>query len=186
MDNNISVSVQINQTLLELTQGDITQQDTDAIVNAANNSLLGGGGVDGAIHRAAGAELLAETRTLNGCQTGDAKITRGYRLKARHIIHAVGPIYRPSDPDCARLLANAYRRSLELAAENHLNSIAFPSISTGAYGYPLEEAAPIALKTVIDFAQTHSQPGLVRIVLFNDSILKSYRDALSTLTQDQS
>ncbi len=176
--------VRIHRTYLELVQGDITQQDTDAIVNAANSSLLGGGGVDGAIHRAAGPELLIETRTLGGCKTGDARITQGYRLKAGFIVHAVGPIYRPRDPDCARLLASAYRRSLELATENHLRSIAFPSISTGAYGYPLEEAAPIAVNSVVDFTLNHEGVlELVRFVLFNDSILDVYQHALNQVIQ---
>lgn len=181
MADQLLTHVRINQTLLELTQGDITQQDTDAIVNAANSSLLGGGGVDGAIHRAAGPELLAETRTLGGCQTGDAKITRGYRLKARYVIHAVGPIYRPGDPDSARMLRSAYQRSLQLAVENDIKSIAFPSISTGAYGYPLEEAAPIALQTVVNFAKEQNKLEVVRFVLFNDAILRAYQTALSQL-----
>ena len=139
----------IDHTFLELVQADITTLDVDAIVNAANSSLLGGGGVDGAIHRAAGPELLAECRTLGGCPTGEAKITKGYRLKARHVIHTVGPIYsgRPRDAD---LLASAVRSSLRLADEHRLKSIAFPAISTGVYGYPMEEAAHIILSTIVD------------------------------------
>lgn len=177
------MQAQINQTTLELVQGDITQQDVDAIVNAANNSLLGGGGVDGAIHRAAGPELLAETRTLGGCATGDAKITRGYKLKARHVIHAVGPVYRPDDPDVPRLLASAYRRSLEVALEHELKTIAFPAISAGVYGYPLAEAASIALETVYDIASTRGGLSLVRFVLFSDSVLNAFETALRDLTE---
>ncbi|MCJ7663117.1 MAG: O-acetyl-ADP-ribose deacetylase, partial [Desulfobacterales bacterium] len=159
------MQIKINKAILEMVQGDITQQATDAIVNAANSTLLGGGGVDGAIHRAAGPALLAECRTLGGCATGDAKITKGYQLKARHVIHTVGPVYRREGPQAAELLASAYRRSLEVANEHHLKSVAFPSISTGAYGYPLAEAAPIALKTVAAFLKKHPDIELVRFVL---------------------
>lgn len=172
---------QINQTTLELVQGDITRQDVDAIVNAANNSLLGGGGVDGAIHRAAGRELLAETRALNGCKTGDAKITRGYKLNARHVIHTVGPIYQTDDPEVPRLLQSAYRRSLEVAGENGIQSIAFPAISTGVYGYPMAEATPLALNTVCDYAAAHETPTLVRFVLYDAGALSAYENALRAI-----
>ena len=134
---------------------DITKLDVDAIVNAANTSLLGGGGVDGAIHRAAGPKLLEECRTLHGCKTGEAKITKGYNLKARHVIHTVGPIYSGSPKD-ARMLRNCYWNSLELARANEIHSIAFPAVSTGVYGYPLTDATEIALKTVADWLNDHA------------------------------
>lgn len=176
------MKVTVNRSVLELVQGDITQQDTDAIVNAANQSLLGGGGVDGAIHRAAGPQLLAECRTLGGCATGDAKITKGYNLKARHVIHTVGPVYRRGSLEVRDLLASAYRRSLEVAHENRLKSLAFPSISTGAYGYPVEEAAPIALSTVIDYLKAHQDIEQVRFVLFSTDVFRAYEKALQDLT----
>ena len=178
------MQIKINKAIIELVQGDITQQETDAIVNAANPSLLGGGGVDGAIHRAAGPELLAECRTLGGCETGDAKITKGYKLKAKHVIHTVGPIYRREGTRAPAILASAYRRSLEVANENGLKSIAFPSISTGAYGYPLKEAAPIALKTVADFLKKHPTLDLVRFMLFDQNTLKAYEEAIKKLSAD--
>lgn len=183
MDKPEFTRAMVSQTALELLMGDITQQDTDAIVNAANSSLLGGGGVDGAIHRAAGPQLLEETRTLGGCQTGDAKLTRGYRLKARYVIHAVGPIYRAGDESVAWLLASAYRRSLEVAAEHGLQSVAFPSISTGAYGYPVELAAPVALEAVHEALSAPTPVKLVRFVLFNPPTLRAFSQALAALAQ---
>ncbi len=176
------MEVKIGSSVLELTQGDITRQDIDAIVNAANRSLLGGGGVDGAIHRAAGPELLAECRTLGGCETGDAVITRGYRLKARYVIHTVGPVYRGENPSTRRLLESAYRRSLEVALAKGIRSVAFPSISTGVYGYPLEEAAPVALGTVIGFVRAHPEMERVRFVLHSSRAFQAFEEALGRLT----
>ena len=164
--------------MIELVQGDIVDQDVDAIVNAANTSLLGGGGVDGAIHRAAGPELLAECRTLGGCATGSAKITGGYGLRARHVIHAVGPVYggRPRD---AELLAATYRACLRLCDEHRIASVAFPSISTGAYRYPVDEAAPIALGTVLEHVKNTARVVLVRFVLFDRTTHAAYETALA-------
>jgi O-acetyl-ADP-ribose deacetylase (regulator of RNase III) len=149
---------------IQLVLGDITRQDADAIVNAANSSLLGGGGVDGAIHAAAGPELLEECRALQGCGTGEAKITRGYHLPARWVIHTVGPVWHGGDRSEPSLLARCYRNSLKLAAEHGLHSVAFPAISTGAYGFPLAAAARIAVGEVQRFLSTH--PGAISDVLF--------------------
>lgn len=162
---------------IELLVGDITRLQVDAIVNAANRSLLGGGGVDGAIHRAAGPQLVEECRTLGGCETGDAKITGGYRLPARHVIHTVGPVFRgrPQDP---QLLASCYRTSLELARKHGLKSIAFPAISCGIYGYPVEEACRIAIDSVRDFMAGHKLPERVLFVLFSEDFFELYRDYL--------
>ena len=174
----------INGATVEIARGDIVDQDVDAIVNAANSSLLGGGGVDGAIHRAAGPELLAECRTLGGCPTGEARITRGYRLKARHVIHTVGPVYR-GRPQDAELLASAYRSSIELAARHGLRTLAFPSISTGAYAYPLAEAAPIALRAVVDGLRQHPKIDLVRFVLWDNGTLAAYERAARGVFPDR-
>lgn len=175
--------VTINKTILELAVGDITQQETDAVVNAANTSLLGGGGVDGAIHRAGGPKIPEACRKLGGCPTGEARITPGGNLKARYVIHTVGPVYSGGKHREQELLANAYRNSLKLASEHKLKSIAFPSISTGAYGYPLHEAAGIALKTVIEYLKTHGEIGLVRFVLFGTTAYQAYETVLQELTK---
>ncbi len=180
-ENPVQTRARIHKTTIELVQGDITHQDTDAIVNAANNSLLGGGGVDGAIHRAAGPKLLEETRTLGGCKTGDAKISHGYNLKAHHVIHAVGPVHDANNLDVARLLVSAYRRSLEVAVENGIRTLAFPSISTGVYSYPVAEAAHIAVSTVYEFAQNHPELELVRFVLFDAGTMQAFANAVSAL-----
>ena len=163
--------------LIEIIQGDITQLAVDAIVTAANRSLLGGGGVDGAIHRAAGPELLKECRTLGGCETGSAKITRGYRLPARYVIHTVGPIWQGGQQQERELLASCYRESLRLAEQHGLRSIAFPAISCGAYGFPVGEAASIAIETIRSHSAADSQLATVYLVCFDASIAAAFRAA---------
>jgi len=175
------MQVKVGDAVLELVEGDLTRQDTDAIVNAANQTLLGGGGVDGAIHRAAGPELLNECRGLGGCPAGEARLTRGYNLKARYVIHTVGPIYRDGLHREPELLASCYRESLKLAAEKGLKSVAFPSISTGAYGYPIRDAAKVALETVMEFLRGHPEIKLVRFVLFGRPAYEAYEAMLREL-----
>jgi O-acetyl-ADP-ribose deacetylase (regulator of RNase III) len=157
-------------------QGDITKQNVDAIVNAANTSLLGGGGVDGAIHRAAGPELLAETRKIGGCPTGEARASKGYRLPAKWVIHTVGPVWAGGRKNEETLLANCYKNSLKTAIEKGVKTIAFPSISTGAYGFPLDRATEIAMKETKQFLEKH--PGIEKIVFvcFGDKAFKTYQD----------
>ena len=173
----------VGSASLELVQGDITEQDTDAIVNAANSGLSGGGGVDGAIHQAGGPQIMEECRRIGGCPTGEARVTSGGDLAARYVIHAVGPVYNDGASGEDRLLANAYRNSLRLAVETGLKSIAFPSLSTGAYGYPLREAASIALETVGEFLKTGRHDlELVRFVLFDQRTLEEFEQALGRVT----
>ena len=175
----------INGTKLSLALGDITKQNSDAIVNAANSSLLGGGGVDGAIHRAGGPQILEECMKIREkqgiCKTGEAVITTGGYLPARQVVHTVGPIWRGGDQGEPGLLADCYRNSLKLAVENELRTISFPSISTGAYGYPVDKAAPAALKAVADFLQSDDPLDEVTFVLYSEGIYRSYQQALKAL-----
>ncbi|WFP62046.1 O-acetyl-ADP-ribose deacetylase [Mesorhizobium sp. WSM4904] len=164
--------------------GDITRLAVDAIVNAANSSLLGGGGVDGAIHRAAGPELLAECRMLNGCSTGNAKLTKGYRLPARYVIHAVGPVWQGGDRGEADLLASCYRRSLEIARDHDCRTVAFPAISTGIYRYPKDEAAGIAVATTADFLRQNTVPEVVTFCCFDEAMAELYRRALTGIGEN--
>ncbi len=174
--------VKIGNCILEIVQGDITEQDTEAIVNAANEALIPGGGVDGAIHRKGGPKILEELRAkYKGCPTGQAVITGAGNLKARYVIHAVGPIYKNGKRGEPELLANAYKNSLLKALKYNINSISFPALSTGAYGYPLEEAAEIALKTVINFLKEYQKPKLVRFVLWGENSYKTFEEVLKNL-----
>ena len=166
---------------IEIIQGDITKQAVDAIVNAANCSLLGGGGVDGAIHRAAGPELLAECRTLNGCRTGEAKITKGYKLPAKFVIHTPGPVWHGGNKNEPALLASCYRSCLELASENGCKTVDFPSISTGVYHFPLEKASEIAIKVIAEYLFEHPEIERVRMVCFDERTKKYYDSALEKL-----
>jgi O-acetyl-ADP-ribose deacetylase (regulator of RNase III) len=166
-----------------VTTGDITRLDVDAIVNAANRSLLGGGGVDGAIHRAAGPGLLEECRTLGGCETGEAKITRGYDLPARYVIHAVGPVWHGGERGEDALLASCYRRSLEIAMEHGLQTIAFPAISTGVFGFPKKPAARIAVDTVASHFARFGLPRIVTFCCFDEVTADYHREALKALEQ---
>lgn len=163
---------------VEIVRGDITKLEVDAIVNAANTTLLGGGGVDGAIHRGAGPELLAECRMLGGCRPGEAKITRGYRLPARFVIHTVGPVWRGGKHGEPETLVNCYRKSFQLALENRIKTIAFPAISCGAYGYPIEEAALVAFNTTRDFLATNDEIQEVIFAVWGDDIYEAYERLL--------
>jgi O-acetyl-ADP-ribose deacetylase (regulator of RNase III) len=171
---------------IRIVEGDITRLNVDAIVNAANSSLLGGGGVDGAIHRAAGPELVAECRMLHGCKTGEAKITGGYRLPAKHVIHTVGPVWNGGTSGEDELLANCYRNSLSLAAEHHLRTIAFPAISTGIYRFPVERATRIALRETLDFLARSPLPEEVTFVCFGPDVREVYESVAAELDRESS
>lgn len=170
---------------LAIIHGDITTRSVDAIVNAANNSLLGGGGVDGAIHRAAGPELLVECRTIGGCPTGEARLTKGYHLPARYVIHAVGPVWRGGDKNEDELLASCYRKALELAAENNFTSLAFPAISTGVYRFPLKRAAEIALETIWGSLPRCPFIDRIDLVCFNHSVFATYIETFNVLKSNR-
>ncbi len=175
------MKIEVGSSVLELARGDITNEAVDAIANAANSSLAGGGGVDGAIHRTGGPEIMRELKgKYTGCPTGSAVITGAGKLKAKYVIHAVGPRYSGKSKD-EELLAGAYRSSLELAVSHEVESIAFPSISTGVYGYPVRDAAKVALRTVMDFLEENEAPPLVRFILFSEGDLAVYEEALRQL-----
>jgi O-acetyl-ADP-ribose deacetylase (regulator of RNase III) len=176
------MEVRVGQSTLELVKGDITQQDTEAIVNAANARLMPGGGVDGAIHRAGGPAIEAECRQLGGCPTGEARITTGGNLKARYVIHTVGPVYKDGLHREPQLLASCYRESLKLASNKGLKTLAFPSISTGVYGFPMEKAAQVALTTVRDYLTHHPEIQRVRFVLFGQPAYEVYAKVLKELS----
>lgn len=169
---------------ISIVEGDITKQEVDAIVNAANNSLLGGGGVDGAIHRAAGPELLEETRQIGGCPTGEARVSKGYRLPAKWVIHTVGPIWRGGNRNEEQLLASCYRNSLKAAVDLGAKTVAFPSISTGAYGFPLERATEIALGETMEFLKGDETLEKVIFVCFGERALKTYKETFARLSAE--
>lgn len=177
------MKVQIGKTTLQLVEGDITREETEAIVNAANSGLLGGGGVDGAIHRAGGPTIMEECRKIGRCPTGEARITSGGNLKARFVIHAVGPVYSDGSRGEAGLLASAYQNCLKTASQNGVRSVSFPSLSTGAYRYPIEEAARIALETVIGCLKEGPEIDLVRFVLFGQDAFLVYKKVLQDLAR---
>lgn len=176
------MKVQIGKSELELVEGDITEQETEAIVNAANKRLAPGGGVAGAIHRSAGPELWEECKELGGCETGEAKISRGYNLPASFVIHTVGPVYSGSSED-AELLKACYRNSLDLAKDRGIKSISFPALSTGAFGYPMKEAAELALKSVMKYLREDTNIELVRFVLYNSEALKVHGETLDEILE---
>jgi len=177
------MELEVGGSKIKLKKGDITEEKVDAIVNAANTSLLGGGGVDGAIHRAGGPEILEQCRKLGGARPGNAKITTGGKLPAEHVIHAVGPIYKDGDQGEAETLQSAYRSSLEVAVENRVKTLAFPSISTGAYSFPIKDASRIALSTIKQFLENDDAIESVTMVLFSDGDLKAYEKALKDLSE---
>jgi len=179
----MSFKYKIGNSILELVAGDITTQDTEAVVNAANKRLSPGGGVSGAIHRAAGPELWEECKTLGDCRTGEAKLSRGYNLKAKYVIHTVGPVYSgsKSDPEDLR---DCYKNSLLLASRNKIKSVSFPSISTGIFGYPVNEASRVALKTITNFLEEHPEIELVRMVLFTEGDYGIYKSSLDKILKD--
>lgn len=179
----MSAKYKIGNSILELAVCDITTQDTEAVVNAANKALSPGGGVSGAIHRAAGPKLWEECKTLGGCNTGEAKLTKGYNLKAKYVIHTVGPVYSgsKSDPEDLR---DCYKNSLLLASRNKIKSVSFPSISTGIFGYPVKEASRVALKTITNFLEEHPEIELVRMVLFTEGAYGIYKASLDKILKD--
>ncbi|MBS3786779.1 macro domain-containing protein [Candidatus Bipolaricaulota bacterium] len=181
--NDDCVTKAIDGSRFELVRGDITKQETEAVVNAANKRLAPGGGVAGAIHRAAGDQLWEECKGLGGCETGEAKITEGYELPANYVIHTVGPVYSNS-PEDAELLESSYRNSLELVREKGIESVSFPALSTGAFGYPEQEAGKIAINTITDFLTRYSQPELVRLVLYGKSSYGLHKELLSGINED--
>ena len=171
---------------IEIVRGDITSQAVDAIVNAANSSLLGGGGVDGAIHRVAGSRLLSACRALEGCPTGQARLTEAFDLPAKYVIHTVGPVWRGGSGDEAGLLASCYQASLVLARDHGCQSVAFPSISCGVYGYPMDQAADVSIRAVLTQLERHATPGLIRWVMFDEAAFEAWIDAFSRLVRPDS